>query len=161
MYNKAILIGNLGRDPEVRSLDSGAKVATFSIATNENYQDKSGEWQTVTQWHNIVCWRYLADRVEKDLVKGSLVFVEGKITNRKYQDSEGKDKYISEVVAAIVKKLEKREGGGNYPNNFPSAGDELPGRSMQQPPSSTMESTPAKDSAAKDYSDVKDDDLPF
>ena len=77
MINKVLLIGNLGRDPEIRRLESGAAVAKFSIATNENYKDKSGEWQTITEWHNIVAWRGLAERAERDLKKGGMVAIIG------------------------------------------------------------------------------------
>jgi len=74
MVNKVLLIGNLGRDPEIRRLESGAAVAKFSVATNENYRDKNGEWQTITEWHNVVAWRGLAERAERDLKKGSMVY---------------------------------------------------------------------------------------
>lgn len=109
MYNKIILIGNLGRDPEIRRLESGAVVANFSLATNENYRDKTGNWQTITEWHNIVAWRNLAERAERDLKTGSLVFVEGKLTTRKWQDKEGNDRYTTEVIAAVIRPLDKRE----------------------------------------------------
>ena len=75
MVNKVILIGNLGRDPEVRRLENGAVVAKFSVATNENYRDKNNEWQTRTEWHDVVVWRHLAERAERDLTKGKLVFI--------------------------------------------------------------------------------------
>jgi single-strand DNA-binding protein len=120
MINKVILIGNLGRDPEVRHLESGVSVAKFSVATNESYQDKNKEWQTVTEWHDVVVWRNLAERAEKQLHKGSLVYVEGKLTHRKWQDKEGNDRYTTEVVANTFRSLEKREStqqstGTNFP----------------------------------------------
>lgn len=155
MLNRVTLIGNLGKDPEVRHLESGSAVGKFSVATNESYKDKAGEWQTNTEWHNIVCWRNLAERAERTLKKGSLVYVEGKLTSRKWQDQEGNDKYITEVVANTFRLLEKREegSGGGYTNNFPSANDELPTEGM----SATPPKTPAKD-----FSEVKEeDDLPF
>ncbi|MFN5364809.1 MAG: single-stranded DNA-binding protein, partial [Bacteroidota bacterium] len=80
MINKVTLIGNLGGDPEVRHLDNGTAVGRFSLATNENYRDKDGNWQKLTEWHNIVVWRDLAERSEKLLKKGMQVYVEGKIT---------------------------------------------------------------------------------
>lgn len=153
MLNRVTLIGNLGKDPEVRHLESGSAVAKFSVATNENYRDKAGEWQTITEWHNIVCWRYLAERAEKSLKKGSLVYVEGKLTNRKWQGEDGKDRYITEVVANTFKLLEKREdsGGGGYANNFPTANDEIQAGNSAKP-----------ETAAKDFSEVQEeDDLPF
>ena len=89
MVNKVTLVGHLGRDPEVRTLENGTKVGSFSLATTESYKDKNDTWQNLTEWHNIVVWRGLAERAERDLKKGSLAYVEGKITHRKYQDKEG------------------------------------------------------------------------
>ena len=109
MINRVTLVGNLGKDPELRKLDSGVSVATFSIATNENYKDKAGNWQTNTEWHNVVCWRGLADSVEARYKKGHLAYVEGKLTHRKYQDKDGNDRYVTEVVASFCRLLEKRE----------------------------------------------------
>lgn len=128
MINKVILVGNLGADPEVRSLENGSKVARLSVATNENYQDKSGEWQKLTEWHNVVAWRGLAERSEKYLKKGGMVYVEGKLTSRKWQDQNGNDRYTTEVVARILRSLERREstGTGGYTKNFPTAADEFP-----------------------------------
>ncbi len=118
MVNKVILIGNLGRDPEVRHLEGGVAVATFSLATNESYRDKNGDWQTNTEWHDIVLWRGLAERAEKQLKRGMQVYIEGKLTHRKYQDKDGHDRYRTEVVADTLRILEKREGrpgGGEMP----------------------------------------------
>lgn len=121
MINKVTLIGNLGSDPEVRHLESGTVVAKFSVATNENYKDKSGEWQKITQWHDVVAWRGLAEYSERSLKKGSLAYVEGKLTHRKWQDKEGNDRYTTEVVANSLRSLERREantlsGGGDFPS---------------------------------------------
>lgn len=148
MINKVILVGNLGRDPEVRHLESGATVATFTMATNENYRDKAGEWQTVTQWHNIVAWRYLAEMAERSLKKGSLVYVEGKLTNRKYQDKDGNDKYITEVVANVMRSLERREQSAGYGESMPT---ERPAQSAGNQPQQP----------AKKVEDFDEDDLPF
>ena len=109
MVNKVTLIGHLGRDPEVRTLENGTKVGTFTLATNENYKDKNDTWQSLTEWHNIVVWRYLAEKAERELKKGSLTYIEGKITHRKYQDKDGIERSISEVVAYVVNSLDKRE----------------------------------------------------
>ena len=95
--NKVILIGNLGKDPEVRSLEGGAKVATFTLATTEYYK-KDGQRTEQTEWHNIVLWRGLADIAEQYLHKGNTVYIEGKIRNRKYE-KDGQTRYISEIVA--------------------------------------------------------------
>jgi len=96
--NKAILLGNLGKDPEVRHLESGRAVANFSLATSETYKNRNGERVTNTEWHNVVLWSPLAEIAEKYLQKGSQVYIEGKITTRSYDDKEGVRKYITEVV---------------------------------------------------------------
>lgn len=96
--NKVILLGNLGRDPEVRHLENGRAVANFSIATSEIYKNKQGEKVTTTEWHNVVLWTPLAEIAEKYLKKGNQVYIEGKLTSRSYEDKEGVTKYITEVV---------------------------------------------------------------
>jgi single-strand DNA-binding protein len=112
MVNKVILIGNLGKDPEFRKLESGAAVARFSVATNENYKDKNGEWQTQTEWHDVVAWRNLAEKAEASLKKGSTVYVEGKLSTRSWEDQEGNKKRTTEVVASYIRNLSKKESGG-------------------------------------------------
>jgi len=97
--NKVILIGNLGKDPEVRYLDSGVAVANFSLATTENYRNKEGEKVSQTEWHNVVLWRGLAEIAEKYLKKGSSVYIEGRIRNRKWEDKEGNTRYNNEILA--------------------------------------------------------------
>ena len=97
--NKVILVGNLGKDPEVRYLDSGVAVANFSLATTENYKNKEGERVSQTEWHNIVLWRGLAEVAEKYLKKGSSVYIEGKIKTRKWEDKEGINRYNTEILA--------------------------------------------------------------
>ena len=98
--NKAILLGNVGKDPEIKHLESGVAVASFSLATSENFKDKAtGEKREQTEWHNIVMWRGVADSVEKsELKKGDRVFVEGKIKSRKWQDKDGNQRQVTEVV---------------------------------------------------------------
>lgn len=150
MINKVTLIGNLGKDPEIRHLESGTMVGKFSLATNESYKDKSGEWQTQTEWHDIVVWRGLAERAERDLKKGSLCYVEGKLTHRKYQDKDGNDRYITEVVANNIRLLEKRETTNSTYDNFPSI----------ESPANGPSSSAVKDSAS-DQLQAEDDDLPF
>ncbi len=157
MINKVTLIGNLGRDPEVRHFENGSMVAKFSVATNESYRDKNGEWQTNTEWHDIVVWRGLAERAEKSLKKGSLVYIDGKLTHRKYQDKDGNDRYITEVVANTFRLLEKREAGSSM-GNFPRP-DDAPGVSYQIVDNPKERSTV---SAADTKSDgAVEDDLPF
>lgn len=96
--NKVILIGNLGKDPEVRYLDNGVAVANFSLATTENYKNKEGVRVSQTEWHNIVLWRGLAEVAEKWLKKGSSVYVEGKIRTRKWEDKDGNTRYSTEIL---------------------------------------------------------------
>lgn len=97
LRNKVLLIGNLGQDPDVKSIDGGKKLARISIATNETYKNAKGEKVTETQWHNAVAWGKTAEIMEKFLKKGSEVAVEGKLINRNYTDKEGVKKYITEV----------------------------------------------------------------
>ncbi|MEL6865997.1 MAG: single-stranded DNA-binding protein [Bacteroidota bacterium] len=159
MVNKVILIGNLGRDPEVRRLESGVAVAKFSMATNETYKDrKTDEWQTITEWHDIVCWRGLADRAERDLKKGKLIYVEGKLTHRKFQDKEGNDRRITEVVANTFRLLERKESSNS------SFSASMPTEEYVTAGSSSMgggESIPVAKPAAEKSSGPADDDLPF
>ena len=108
MVNKVTLIGHLGGDPEIRTLENGTSVGRFSVATNENYKDKEGNWQSQTEWHNVVVWRDLAER-SKMLKKGSTVYVEGKISYRKYTDKDGVEKNLTDIVAASFRMLDKRE----------------------------------------------------
>lgn len=116
--NKVILIGNLGKDPEVRHLEGGVAVARFPLATSESYKDKSGQRVEKTEWHNIVLWRGLAEVAEKYLRKGQSVFIEGKIRTTQYQDKEGNQRYSTEIVADNMTMLTRGEGGqqegGNY-----------------------------------------------
>ncbi len=120
MINKVTLIGHLGQDPEVRRLENGTPVGRFSLATNETYKDVNGELQTQTEWHNIVVWRTTAEQAEKILKKGSLVYVEGKLTHRKYTDKNGIERIATDVVANTFRILEKRDSGGFRENQFPT-----------------------------------------
>ena len=97
--NKVILIGNLGKDPEVRYLDNGVAVANISLATSENYKNKQGERVTQTEWHDVVLWRGLAEVAEKYLKKGSSVYVEGKLRTNKWVDKDENTRYKTEVLA--------------------------------------------------------------
>lgn len=150
MINKVILIGNLGQDPEVRHLDSGVAVARFSIATNENYKDRDGNWQTKTEWHNVVAWRNLAEMVERNYKKGNQVFVEGKLTHRKYTGNDGVERNTTEIVANVLRLLEKRDAQTG-PSSIPMPTD--------KDQSYSTSSTPARP-ADVDKPEV-DDDLPF
>ena len=97
--NRVILIGNLGKDPEIRNLEGGAKVANFPLATTESYKNRNGERTEHTEWHNIVLWRGLADVSERFLKKGNSVYIEGKLRTRSWEDQQGNKRYITEVIA--------------------------------------------------------------
>src|SRR5688572_25617587 len=116
--NKVILLGNLGKDPEVRHLEGGVAVARLTLATNESYKDKSGKRIEQTEWHNIVLWRGLAEVAEKYLKKGSQIYLEGKIRTRSWEDKEGVKKYTTEIVADTFTMLDgKKDSGGQTPEN--------------------------------------------
>jgi single-strand DNA-binding protein len=145
--NKVILIGNLGKDPEVRTLENGTKLVRFSIATSESYNDKTtGEKREITDWHNIVVWRGLAEIAEKFLTKGQKVYVEGKLKTRSWQDEAGTTKYATEVVA----------------DNFTMLSPKSENASPQNSPNYSSQDTPQKPSPmTENLSDNDDDDLPF
>ena len=111
--NKVMLIGNLGKDPEVRYTASGTAVASFSLATSEKFKNKSGEWEEKTEWHNVTLWSRLAEIAGEYLSKGKTVYIEGRLQTRKWQDRDGKDRYTTEIVGEKMQMLSgKGEGGG-------------------------------------------------
>lgn len=120
--NKVILIGNLGKDPEVRYLEGGTAVAKFPLATSESYKDKSGKKIDQTEWHNIVLWRGLAEVAEKFLKKGMQIFIEGKLRSRSWEDKEGNKKYITEIIGDNLTILSRRDENHNQSSS--SAGEE-------------------------------------
>ncbi|MDG1237924.1 MAG: single-stranded DNA-binding protein [Flavobacteriales bacterium] len=145
--NKVILVGNLGKDPEIRHLENGAAVANFSIATSENYKDrKTGEKVSQTEWHNIVAWRGLAEIAEKYLKKGHKVYIEGKLKTRTWQDQDGNNRYSTEVITDNLTML----GNANQNEN----------KSNYTEPSNKLNTD--KKPAEKEFSAPGDeDDLPF
>lgn len=143
--NKVILIGNVGKDPEVQYIKEDVPVAKFTLATSETYKDKNGERQTNTEWHNIVVWRGLAKVVEQYVKKGEQLYIEGKITNRTYE-KDGVTKYFTEIVASNLQMLGKRENTG----------------SSQQQQQTTTPSPTINEPKAEDLTeDIGGDDLPF
>lgn len=106
--NKVILVGNLGKDPEVKYLEGGIAIAKFPLATTETIKDKNGQKQDQTEWHNIVLWRGLAEIAEKYVRKGQTVYIEGKIRSRSYDDKDGNKRYITEIVGETMQMLGKR-----------------------------------------------------
>ena len=146
--NKVILIGRVGKDPEVRYLDNNVAVAKFSLATSESYKDKNGNRVDKTEWHNIVMWRGLAEVAEKYVKKGQMVYIEGKLRTRNYQDKEGQQRYTTEIVADAMTMLGARPEGGE------SSGGDNYGNKAES-------STPSSNPAASVAYDQEPDDLPF
>jgi single-strand DNA-binding protein len=107
--NKCMIIGNLGRDPEMRYTPSGQAVTQFSVATNRNYRDPQGEWQSETEWFRVVVWREQAERAAENLRKGHKVYVEGRIQTRQWEDQSGNKRYTTELIADRVTSLERRD----------------------------------------------------
>lgn len=140
--NKAILVGNLGQDPEVRNTNSGTSVATLRIATSERRKDKGGEWADHTEWHTVTVFGKTAESVAKYCQKGKQVYIEGRIQTRKWQDKDGHDRWSTEIVADTVRFLgggggegkggskHRTErvggGGGDYGGDMPHQDDDIP-----------------------------------
>jgi len=123
--NKVMLIGNLGKDPEMRYTTSGQAVTGFSLATSEKFKGKSGEWEERTEWHNITLWGKLAEIAGEYLSKGKTVYIEGRLQTRKWQDKSGNDRYTTEIVGEKMQMLSpKGEGrrGGNEVTSEPAGG---------------------------------------
>jgi len=125
--NKAIILGNLGRDPELRHTPAGKAVATLRIATNEVWTDQSGERQERTEWHTVVVWGRQAENCNQYLKKGRSVYIEGRLSTRKWQDKDGKDRYSTEIVADRVQFIGGGTGGGG-------GGREFEDQSLEPPP---------------------------
>ncbi len=141
MVNKVILLGNVGKDPEVKYFDNDVAVASFSLATSETYKDKSGQKQTKTEWHNITAWRGLAKLAENYIKKGTQLYIEGKITTRSWDDKDGNKRYTTEIVANSIQMLGKKDSAST----------------------ATAAPTPSVDEAPQDtgLGDGATDDLPF
>ena len=158
-----MLIGNVGKDPEVRYLDGSngqAKVATFTLATTERYRDRNGETRENTEWHNIVAWRSTADVVEKYVKKGTQVYIEGRIRTRSWDDQTGNKRYTTEIIADTLQLLGKRQDN-------PAGGYAQPQQSYQQPqqyqqPAPVQAQAFNQPAAPQNIAnDGPDDDLPF
>lgn len=127
--NKVILVGNVGKDPEVHFIESNVAVARFPLATSETYRSKDGERVTTTEWHNIVLWRGLAEVADKYVKKGSQLFIEGKIRTRSYDDREGNKRYITEIIADNMQMLGKK---GDNAGSESGSGDSSQSQSQEQ-----------------------------
>ena len=149
--NKVILVGRLGKDPETRYMPNGEAVTNATLATSENWKDKSGEKQEKTEWHNLTFYRRLAEIAGEFLKKGSMIYVEGKLATRKWQDKEGKDRYTTDIIVGEMQMLSSKSGSGNFDM-------------VDKPPTSSSVGAPATNKPAPVKSggfDNFDDDIPF
>mgnify|MGYP001207976251 CR=1 FL=1 len=141
--NKVILVGNVGKDPDVRHLDKGVSVANFPLATTETYLAKNGERVSTTEWHNIVVWRGLAEVAEKYVTKGRQLYIEGRIRTRSWDDKDGNKRYTTEIYADVMQLLGKRE-------------DSTGAAAQSDPVGSSQDNV-----SEPDLSQPEEDDLPF
>ncbi len=147
--NKVILVGNLGKDPEVRHLESGVAVASFSLATSESYKDKnSGEKKTITEWHNVVLWRGLAEVAEKYLHKGDQVYIEGRLRTRSWEGDNG-TRYTTEIIGDNMTMLGSRRNADSEPQSYQAP-------AQKEAPSKTVSEEIPQNIQAEES-----DDLPF
>jgi single-strand DNA-binding protein len=161
--NKAILIGNLGRDPETRYTQGGSAVTQFSIATSESWRDRqTGEQQDRTEWHRVVCFARLAEIAGEYLRKGSKVYIEGRIQTRKWQDKDGQDRYTTEIIANEMQMLDSRGGGsgGGYADDRGQPDDRYQPASGAAAGGGSGGGKPAP-APVDDMGDDLDDDIPF
>ena len=168
--NKVILVGNLGRDPEMRFMPNGEAVCNFSIATTDNWKDKAGVKQERTEWHNIVMYRKLAEIAGEYLKKGASVYVEGRLQTRKWQTKEGQDRYTTEIIADSMQMLGGRNAGSGSSASYDGGDmDQSRGASdnynqapaRQSAPSTTAKQAPASSTASGSGFDDFEDDIPF
>lgn len=160
--NKVMLIGNIGKDPEIRYIgqdktDASAKVATMPLATSESYKDKNGERKTNTEWHNVVAYRASADIIEKYVKKGSQVYVEGKLRTRQWNDQAGNKKYTTEVVVESIQLLDRKPQDEQRPQQ------QAQPQAQAQPAYAPQPQAQAQPQAWQPATvfDPQDDDLPF
>jgi single-strand DNA-binding protein len=147
--NKVILLGNVGKDPEVRSTGGGTMVANFSLATSDRFQDQQGNWQERTEWHNLVAFKRTAEIVRDYVKKGSKLYIEGKIQTRSWDDKEtGAKKYRTEIIVNDLSLLSGREDGGGYSRSSNASSN------MDQRP-------PAGIDDVAQSAEISDDDIPF
>jgi|SRR5450432_1106593 len=152
--NKVILIGNLGKDPEVKFTPTGTPVAKFSLATNERYKDKAGEWQDRTEWHNIVVWQRLAEIVGEYVKKGSKIYIEGRLSTSSWEDKQsGEKKYRTEIVANELVLLSGRGDSDGGDGRYQRSGSSSGGAGMDQRSSHSDETA--------SQAEITDEDIPF
>ncbi|MFO7878756.1 MAG: single-stranded DNA-binding protein [Bacteroidota bacterium] len=163
MINKVILLGNIGKDPDINYIQPDVPLAKFPLATDESFKRRDGQWEDRTEWHNIIAWRGLAKYVENSIKKGMQVFVEGKIQTRKYEDQNGQERYITQIVAESIRISNKRGLGDNMPadNTQGQAGQQQPPENQQQQNTTAKQAPPAENNDPFGNDEQTDDDLPF
>jgi single-strand DNA-binding protein len=150
--NKVILLGNVGKDPEIRSTPGGTMVASFSLATSDRYQDQQGNWQDRTEWHNLVAFKRTAEIIRDYVKKGSKLYVEGRIQTRSWDDKEGAKHYKTEIIINDLSLLSGREeGSGGYSR----------GASASSSASTYDQRPPAGQDEVTQSTEISDDDIPF
>jgi len=166
--NKVLLIGNLTRDPELRSTPSGQSVATFSIATNRVWKDpQSGERKEAAEFHNIVMWRRLAEIAGQYLRKGSKIFLEGRLQTRSWQDQSGTKKYMTEIIAENMQMLDRKPQGSGVPYQPAAGSSEQQSSNLNMPPQNTNQPVPPQPEEIptiqidENQDEVKIEDIPF
>ena len=156
--NKVILVGRLGKDPETRYMPNGEAVTNCTLATSENWKDKAGEKQEKTEWHNLTFYRRLAEIAGEYLKKGSLIYVEGKLATRKWQDKEGKDRYTTDIIVNEMQMLGSKSGGSGNFEVVDSGASSAPAPASAAPAAKKPAAAPAKSGGGFDNFD---DDIPF
>ena len=171
--NKVILVGNVGKDPEIRYLEGGTAVCTFPMATSETYRNRDGERVTTTEWHNVVLWRGLAEIAERYVKKGSQLFIEGKIRTRSWDDKDGNKRYTTEIIADNMQMLGRKQddtGEAGAPAAGPVSQPAGSSTGMDQPEyKNTQTDQPGGDTSGTNDNEADDplaggpddDDLPF
>ena len=158
--NKVLLIGNVGKDPEIRHLQGGASVATITLATSERYKDRNGESREITEWHTVIAWRQLADLAENYIRKGSQIYVEGRIRSRSWDDQNGQKRYVTEIQADVIQLLGRR--GDNAGASQPQAPQNYGGYNAPAQPQQHAPAQPTTPIVSPDdLNDDGTDDLPF
>ncbi len=161
MINKVILLGNVGKDPEVRHLEGGGIVANFTLATSERFRDKSGLPQERTEWHNIVCWGPSADRAEKYVKKGTQLYIEGKIRTRSYDAKDGSKRYVTEIYVDVMQLLGKKSDNPAAGGTASSAPSNNTGYNVAPQTPYENPVTPSSYEIPADLGGTDSDDLPF
>lgn len=160
--NKVMLIGNVGKDAELRYLANGTPQAKFSLAVNRNFKGADGEWKEETEWFNIVVWAALAERISQNVTKGKQIYIEGRLSTRTWDDDQGVKHYMTEVIANDLKILERREAGQGGGGGGDEWGDGAPrGGGRPQQRTGGYNSPRNGGGAAAGGGDVDVDDLPF